>query len=254
MTEQATTAAVPTQAIADTPKTIKVIISGGFAAVYREVVPEFERTTGIKVETGSGASEGAGPKTIRHQLANGTKADVVILSREGLRNLVEDRRIRAGSDAGLATAPLAAAVRTGSPKPDIGTDAALRNALIGAGQVVAPSSTSGQFVRDKVFPKLNLPDSVRLTLEARGTEAAEALRAGKANFSIGPTSELVQETGIELVGLLPANLQLVQTFTAAIVNDSQAPDAAKRLIDFLSADSDHLLAAIKRAGMERPHG
>ena len=96
MIEQVTTA--------DTPKTIKVIISGGFAAVYREVLPEFERTTDIKVETGSGASEGTGPKTIRHQLANGIQADVVILSREGLRKLIEDGRIRVGTEAGLATA------------------------------------------------------------------------------------------------------------------------------------------------------
>ena len=124
--------------------------------------------------------------------------------------------------------------------------------MIDAGRVVAPSSTSGRFVRDQVVPKLNLPDTVTLTLEARGTEAAEALRAGRADLSIGPTSELVQETGIEVVGLLPADLQLVQTFTAAIVGDSTAPEAAGRLIEFLSSDTDLLLAAIRRAGMERP--
>src|ERR1700754_4849149 len=118
MTERAATA--------DTPKTIKVIISGGFAAVYREVLPEFERSTGITVETGSGASEGTGPKTIRHQLANGTKADVVILSREGLQTLMGDGWIRVGSEAGLATAALAAAVRAGCPKPDISDEVALR--------------------------------------------------------------------------------------------------------------------------------
>ncbi|QOZ27485.1 substrate-binding domain-containing protein [Bradyrhizobium sp. CCBAU 51753] len=246
MTEQAATA--------DTPKTIKVIISGGFAAVYREVLPEFERSTGIAVETGSGASEGTGPKTIRHQLANGTKADVVILSREGLQKLIEDGRIRAGSEAGLATAALAAAVRAGCPKPDIGDAIALRQALIDAGQVVAPSSTSGQYFRDEIVPRLNLPDTVTLSFEARGTEAVEALRAGKANLSIGPTSELVQESGIEVVGLLPPNFQLVQTFTAAVVSDSRAPEAARRLIDFLSADTDLMRAAIKRAGMERPRG
>jgi molybdate transport system substrate-binding protein len=240
------------QATADTPNTIRVIISGGFSAVYREVLPEFERSTGFKVETGSGASEGTGPKTIRHQLANGIAADVVILSREGLRTLIEDGRIRVGTEAGLATAALAAAVRAGSPRPDIGDHAAFRQALIDAGRVVAPSSTSGQFVRDKIFPKLDLPDTVTLTLEARGTEAAEALRAGKANFSIGPTSELVQEPGIEVVGLLPPDLQLVQTFTAAVVSDSQKPEAAARLIDFLASGSDRLLTAIKRAGMERP--
>ena len=68
---------------------------------------------------------------------------------------------------------------------------------------------------------------------------------------IGPISELVQEIGIEVVGLLPSDLQLILTFAAAIVKDCQMPEAAKRLIDFLSSDSDDLLAAIKRAGMER---
>jgi molybdate transport system substrate-binding protein len=84
MIKQATTA-VSDSAVAATSKTIKVIISGGFSAVYRDVLPDFERRTGIRVETGSGASEGTGPKTIRHQLANGTKADVVILSREDFK-------------------------------------------------------------------------------------------------------------------------------------------------------------------------
>ncbi|AUC98526.1 hypothetical protein CWS35_32985 [Bradyrhizobium sp. SK17] len=236
----------------DTPETIKVIISGGFAAVYREVLPEFERRSHIKVETGSGASEGTGPKTIRHQLANGIKADVVILSREGLQKLILDGRILAGSETGLATSALAAAVRAGSPRPDIGNDAAFRKAVIEAGRVVVPSSTSGQYVRDKIFPNLDLPDAVELTLEARGTESAAALRAGGANLAIGPISELVHEPGIELVGLLPKNLQLVQTFTAALVCDTKVPETARRLIDFLSSDNDRLLEAIKQAGMGRP--
>ena len=46
----------------DGVETLKVITSGGFAAVYRDVLPEFEQRTGIRVETGSGASEGSGPK------------------------------------------------------------------------------------------------------------------------------------------------------------------------------------------------
>jgi molybdate transport system substrate-binding protein len=236
----------------DGVETLKVITSGGFAGVYRDVLPEFEQRTGVKVETGYGASEGTGPATIRYELANGAKADVVILGREGLQRLIDDGRIAAGSAIGLAKAALGAAVRAGSPKPDIGTDAAFMTALIDAGQVVAPGSTSGLYIRDKVFPKLSLPETVKLRLEAGGTEAADALRAGKANFLVGPISELIQETGIEIVGRLPPDLQLVLTFAAAIVKDCQMPEAAKRLIDFLSSDSDELLAAIKRAGMERP--
>jgi len=38
---------------------LKVIISGGFSGAYEQLVPEFERTSGTKIETGSGASQAA---------------------------------------------------------------------------------------------------------------------------------------------------------------------------------------------------
>jgi len=60
---------------------MKVIISGGFSGAYEQLVPAFERASGINVTTGSGASQGDGPQTIGAQLARGEKADVVILSR-----------------------------------------------------------------------------------------------------------------------------------------------------------------------------
>src|SRR5256885_15514255 len=80
---------------------VKVIISGGFSGPYEKLLPEFERTTGIKVETGSGASQGSGPQTIAAQLARGVPADVVIMSREGLAELVAAQRIVAGSGVGV---------------------------------------------------------------------------------------------------------------------------------------------------------
>ena len=72
---------------------VNVLISGGFSSAYEQLVPEFERTSGIKVTTGSGASQGAGPQTIAAQLARGVSADVVILSREGLNELTAANRI-----------------------------------------------------------------------------------------------------------------------------------------------------------------
>ena len=43
---------------------LNVLISGGFSGAYEKLLPEFERTSGIKVTTGSGASQGTGPQTI----------------------------------------------------------------------------------------------------------------------------------------------------------------------------------------------
>ena len=100
---------------------LNVLISGGFSPAYEKLLPEFERTSGIKVTTGSGASQGRGPQTIAAQLARGVAADVVILSREGLNELAAAKRIAAGTDKDLARVPLGVAVRASTTKPDVST-------------------------------------------------------------------------------------------------------------------------------------
>ena len=85
---------------------LNVLISGGFSIAYERLLPEFERASGIDVTTGSGASQGTGPQTIAAQLARGVAADVVILSREGLTELIAAKRIIAGTDVDLARAQL----------------------------------------------------------------------------------------------------------------------------------------------------
>src|ERR1700761_7185216 len=81
---------------------LTVMISGGFSLAYHEVLPEFERSTGITVITLSGASQGTGPKTIKSQLEAGTEVDMVILSGEGLDELKAAGRIADGSEVELA--------------------------------------------------------------------------------------------------------------------------------------------------------
>src|SRR5882672_8970469 len=100
---------------------LNVLMSGGFSAAYEQLLPEFERTSGIKVTTGSGASQGTGPQTIGGQLASGATADVVILSHEGLEELVAAKRIATGTEVNLGRVGLGVAVRAGTPKPNVGT-------------------------------------------------------------------------------------------------------------------------------------
>ncbi len=227
---------------------LTVMISGGFALAYEAVLPDFEHATGVRVRTLSGASQGQGPRTIRHQLAHGAQVDVVILSNEGLHELTGEGRIVEGSAVELATAPLAAAVRAGAPHPEIGTMAALARTLMAARLVVMPGSTSGLFIQDTVLPRLGIAETVRKRVLSRGTESAAALATGEADLALGPVSELVDVPGIEVVGALPDEVQLVQTFTAAIVAGAQAVAPAERLIAHLV--SERAAAAIRRTGME----
>jgi len=227
---------------------LTVMMSGGFSLAYRQVLPEFERNTGIAVTTLSGASQGTGPKTIKSQLEQGVDVDMVILSKEGLDELTTAGRIAKGSEVALASVPLGAAVRQGSAKPDVSSVDALKRALLSSRLVALPGSTSGIFLKDEVFPKLGIAGKVTSKLFARGIESTGALATGEADLAIGPVSELVNQPGIELLGALPDDVQLVQVFTAAITGTTQHSEQAKRLIEFLA--SGQTTAAIRNSGME----
>jgi molybdate transport system substrate-binding protein len=227
---------------------LNVMISGGFALAYREVLPEFERTTGIAGATASAASQGTGANTMKAQLERGARADVVILSREGLSELIAAGRIVGGTDVNLARVPIGAAVRLGQPKPEIDTVDAFKRTLLNARLIAVPGSTSGIFLMNEVFPGLGLADKVSLKVGPRGSDATAMVAAGEADIVLAPVSELVNVAGIAFAGRLPAEAQLIQVFAAAIVAGSNHREEAKRLIEFLA--SGQAAVAIEKSGME----
>jgi molybdate transport system substrate-binding protein len=177
---------------------VKVLISGGFSAAYERLLPEFERTSGIKVTTGSGSSQGSGPQTIGAQLARGVPADVVILSREGLAELVAANRIAAGTEADLAQVPLGVAVRAGASKPDVSTVDAFKQTMLKAKTIAVPGSTSGIWLRTELFPRLGIAEKIDLKMTPRGAGATGMVAAGEADLAVMPVSESCTQPGSTL--------------------------------------------------------
>jgi molybdate transport system substrate-binding protein len=226
---------------------VKVLMSGGFSGAYEQLLPEFERTSGIKVTTGSGASQGSGPQTIGAQLASGVAADVVILSREGLEELVAAKHIAAGSDVDLARVGLGVAVRMGAPKPEVGTVEAFKQAVLAA-RTVSASSTSGIWLVKDLFPRLGIADKIDIKITPRGAGAAGMVAEGGAGVAVLPISEILPAKGVDYAGSLAPEIQFLQVFSAAIVAGAKEADNAKRLVAFLA--SPRAAEAIKKSGME----
>lgn len=227
---------------------LRVMISGGFSGAYKQVLPEFEKAQGVTVTTLSGASQGSGPLTIASQLRNGASVDVVILSREGLTELMKEGRIIAGTDADLATVPIGAAVKAGMPKPDVSTVEAFKQSLLKAKVVAIPASTSGIFLRDKVFPQLGIADKINVKVTERGSQAAAMAASGEADIVVQPISELVSVPGLAYAGRIPNELQLIQVFASAVVKGSSQVEMGRKLIGFLA--SDRAKAAMEKNGMD----
>src|SRR5580698_1866396 len=230
------------------PARLNVLISGGFSGAYEQLLPEFTRTSGFKVTTGSGASQGAGPQTIAAQLARGVPADVVILSREGLAELIAANRIVAGTDADLARVGLGVAVRSGTPKPDVTTVDAFKQILLQARIVAVPASTSGIWLTENLFPRLGIVEQIEVKKTPRGSDAAALVAAGDVGVAVMPDSEIMVAPGIVFAGSLASEIQFMQTFSAAVVAGSARTEGTKRLIELFS--SARAADAIRKSGME----
>ena len=237
----AVSAVLPESALAQ----VKVMTSGGFAAPLREMLPEFEKSSGLSVEVILGKSQGADPATISAQLARGVAADVVILSREGLNDLVAANRIVAHSDIDVAKTPLGLAVRAGAPKPDISTVEGFKNALLQAKSITYPSSTTGIYMATQLFPRLGIAGAV---IPKSSNAGIAAVAKGEIEIAIQPVSELLHVPGTDFVATLPKEVQYISVFSAARVAGSDKGDAAAKLMTFLG--SAKARDAIRNSGME----
>jgi molybdate transport system substrate-binding protein len=171
------------------------------------------------------------------------------MSKEGLEELAQERRVVADTRVDLAQTPLGLAVRDGAPKPDIGTVDAFKQTLLQAKSITFPTSTTGIYMTTTMFPRLGIADEVSKKYVA-GSVAAVA--TGDAELAIQPVSELLHVKGSEFVGPVPAELQYTSVFSAAVVAGTTQLDAAKRLLAFLT--SDQSAVAMRNAGMEPLHG
>jgi molybdate transport system substrate-binding protein len=224
---------------------VKVFVSGGFWAASEELLPEFEKNTGISVTKALGKAQGSGPDNIGDQLRRGVPADVVIMSKEALGELIAEGTIAAETEVDLAQIPLGVYVRAGAPKPDISTVDAFKKALLRASSITVPNSTIGSYLATKLFPQLGIPSEVAGKITNTGVVA---VARGDAEIAIQPVSELLHVPGTDFVGTIPAEIQYVSVFSAAMVAGSKEPEASKRLIAFLA--SENAAKVIKKSGME----
>jgi molybdate transport system substrate-binding protein len=224
---------------------IKVMTSGAFTAAYRELIPQFERATANKVVTSYGASMGNAPDSIPMRLERGEAADIVILARPALDELVNQGKVLSGSRVDLVRSSIGMAVRAGARKPDISTVEALKHTLLEAKSIAVSDSASGVYLSTDLFPRLGIAGkSKRIASEPVGAVVAR----GDAEIGFQQISELLPVPGIDYVGPLPPEVQKVTVFSAGVATGSRAPDAARALIQFLASPS--AIPTIVKSGLE----
>lgn len=226
---------------------IKVLSAGAVREAVQELAPAFERSTHHSVAITYGTA-GA----LRAMLDKGTPSDIVILPAEAVAEAEARGWVKPGTGRDLAHVAIGVAVRKGTSLPDIATPEALKRALLDARAVayVDPTrSTSGRYFDQVVLPALGIVSEVhaKAKLQTEGS-AAEFLRRGEADLAVQQISELLPVEGVTVVGPLPAPLQKISTYSAAISTNAQSPEAARQLIEFLSTPASKTI--FKAKGMD----
>jgi molybdate transport system substrate-binding protein len=229
--------------------TVRVVSSGGFAAAYKVLAPQFEKQSGDTLEAGWGPSMGETHDAVPQRLKRGEPIDVLIMVGWALDDLIKQGKVIPDSRTDLAFSGIGVVVKAGAPKPDISSVDALRKTLLAAKSIAYSDSASGVYIQNEMFKRLGIEDQIKGKARMIPAEPVGAVVArGEAEIGFQQISELKPITGITLVGPLPPEMDKITMFSAGIVAGAQDQAAAKALIAFLT--SPEAVPAIKDSGME----
>jgi len=223
---------------------IRVIGSPGFREAYNELVPQFEKATGHHVTT-----IWDGVTNVAKRVWGGETADIVILPVAQIDELMKAGKLDAGARADVAKSGIGVAVKAGAAKPDLRSGETLKNALLKAKSISYSTGPSGVHMA-LLLKQWGIADAIKakIVIAPSNTPVGELVARGGAEIGFQQVSELIRIKGIDYLGPLPADVQEITTFAAAVHKSAVATDAAKALVKYLSAPA--AAAIIRKTGME----
>lgn len=208
---------------------------------YLELVPAFEKQTGHKVVT-----RFVGSGDLMKRLRAGETTDLVIMAAGTIDELAKEGRIVPGSRVDLVKSIIGVAVRVGAPKPDLSSGEALKRTLLAAKSIAYSSGPSGMYLAG-LFKQWGIPEN-RITQTPPGAPVGEVIARGDAEIGFQQVSELLPVKGIDYVGPLPPDVQLVTVFSAGTHTAAKEAEAAKAWTRFLTSAA--AAPILKKKGMD----
>jgi len=227
--------------------TIRVMSGGAPKEIFLQLTPRFERQSGHKVEFVFAVMS-----ALRDRLAAGEKADVLVMPTNILDGYQKDGAVRPQGRAILGLVSVNAVVRSGAAKPDLSTTEKVKQAMLNSRAIThaTPGATPSGTHMGKLIEQLGIADAMKGKIIHRPAleGGVQLVASGEAEIGFYPKSEVVNTGGLDVVGPLPADIQLTTIYGAAVTAGSAAPDAGAAFIAFMH-DPQHR-AAWAHAGFD----
>ena len=221
---------------------IKMVASNAVKEPYLELIPQYEKATGNKVQV-----DFVGTGDIVQRIGkNGEVADVVIGASFTIDDLIKQGRLAEGRT-DLAKSIIGVALRPGAPKPDLSSGDSLKRYMLSGKKVIISGGPSGIYLKD-LFQKMGIASQIKMTQLAPGASASEAVAHGEGDIGFTQVSEILAVKGAEFLGPVPADIQQVTTFSAGVHKNAPQAEAAKALLKYLTAPAT--VPVLKKKGLE----
>lgn len=212
--------------------------------VLADLAAAFEQRSGRRV-----AIESVGGVDAARRVQAGEPFDVVVLASDAIDKLLAAGHVVAGSKVDLVRSGVAVAVRAGVAHPDIGSEDAVRNAVLAARSVGYSTGPSGVQLAG-LFERWGIAEAIRerIVVAPPGVPVGTLVARGEVELGFQQLSELMHLAGIDVLGALPPPIRIVTTFSAGLCTRSTQPDAVREMLDFMT--SAQAADAKRRHGME----
>lgn len=224
---------------------LRLLCSMATREVLAALVERYRRVSGQSV-----VAEAAGGVVVAEQVAAGERADVVVLSAAAIDRLIDAGPLL-GPRIDLVRSGVSVAVRAGAPRPDVGSEEAVRAAVERAASISYSTGPSGRYL-EGLFARWGLLEALRsrIVVPPPGTPVGTLVADGRAQLGFQQLSELISLQGVDVLGPLPPEIQLYTAFSGAVAASSACVEDARALLMYL-ARPEH--AEIKaRYGLESP--
>lgn len=223
---------------------ITVLATPAIKEAYAELVPAFEQQTQNKVTT-----TWVGTADLAKRVRGGEVFDAVICASSLLEELTDTGKLMAGSRSDVARSGVGVAVKVGAPKPDFGSEEALRQTLLGAKTIGISTGPSGVYL-NQLFQRMGVLDQIKpkFRIPPPGGMVAELVARGEVEIGFQQVAELVNRPGVAYVGALPDSLQAITVFSGGVHGGSNEPDAARAFLRFLAAPEHEAL--LRKHGLQ----
>src|SRR5204863_1497512 len=140
-----------------------------------------------------------------------------VLARDAIDRLAAEGHLRAGSAVDLVRSGVVVAVRAGAARPDLGSEEAVRAAVLAAPSIGFSTGPSGVALA-QLFARWGIAEAVRprVVTPPPGVPVAVLIARGEVALGFQQLSEMLNVDGVDVVGPLPRAIDVVTIFTGAL--------------------------------------